>query len=151
MALTLHCRFLILLLPQRILLLLLVPFPFLTPWFPSFLLHQPRVLILPCKCILVALGRFCQLFLWHQVQVCPLLLWFLHSCLHPPHVTLLVFANPLPGLIGFAVLITLSPNISFILVFKILIKPSLGRLNLSLFLGQCLGLFKIPSGLLSCK
>ena len=124
---------------------LVVQFPFLTLWFPSLLLHQPRLLILPCKCILIALG-----LLWHQVQVCSLLLWFLHS-LHPPHVILLVFAKPFPGLVGFAVLITLSPSISLILVFQILITPLLGRWILSLFLGQCLRLFRILSGLLPCK
>ena len=150
MALTLHCRYLILLLPQRIPLLLLVQFPFLTLWFPSLLLHQPRLLILPCKFILVTLGLLCQILLWHQVQVCPLLLWFLHN-LHQPHVILLMFDNPLPCLVGFTVLITLSPSISLILVFQILITPSLGQYTLSLFLGQCLQLFKIPSGLLPCK
>ena len=121
------------------------PVPIFDFMVSESLLHQPRLLILPCKCILIALG-----LLWHQVQVCPLLLWFLHS-LHPPHVILLVFTKPLPGLVGFAVLIILSLNISLILVFQILITLSLGQWTLSLFLGQCLRLFRIPSGLLPCK
>uniref|UniRef100_A0A2N9J4F8 Uncharacterized protein n=1 Tax=Fagus sylvatica TaxID=28930 RepID=A0A2N9J4F8_FAGSY len=43
-----------------------------------------------------------------------------------------------------SVLITLSPSISFILVFQILITPSLGRWTLSLFLGQCLQVLQDP-------
>uniref|UniRef100_A0A2N9IQE8 Reverse transcriptase Ty1/copia-type domain-containing protein n=1 Tax=Fagus sylvatica TaxID=28930 RepID=A0A2N9IQE8_FAGSY len=58
--------------------------------------------------------------------------------------------SPLPDspLAPGSVLITLSPSISLILVFQILITPSLGRWTLSLFLGQCLRLFRIPMG---CK
>uniref|UniRef100_A0A2N9I305 Integrase catalytic domain-containing protein n=1 Tax=Fagus sylvatica TaxID=28930 RepID=A0A2N9I305_FAGSY len=54
--------------------------------------------------------------------------------------------SPLPDspLAPGSVLIILSPSTSLILVFQILIMPSLGRWTLSLFLGQCLRLLQDP-------
>jgi hypothetical protein len=150
MVLTLHCRYLIFLLPQDS-----SPFARLVPIIDSMVSKSPSPPALSSHPPLQVYTRRPRPLLPDSslAQSSGMFSTPLVSTQLPPPTShiLLVFANPLPGLVGFAVLITLFPSISLILVFPILIEPLLERLNLSLFPSQCLWLFKVPSGLLPCK